>query len=64
MGTSCGPVSVSVTSWCSVETDGRIELVFGMEALVDLSYTVFQGNSGIKKNRGTSLWNFSLNSGL
>ena len=29
-GTSHGPVSVSVTSQCSIETDGRIELVFGI----------------------------------
>jgi len=39
--TSYGPVSVclSVTSRCSIKTDGRIELVFGMEAC-DLSYIV------------------------
>ena len=33
-------LSVSVTSWCSVETVERIELVFGMGASFDLSYTV------------------------
>jgi len=32
-------VSVSVTSRCSVETDERIELVFGMEVSFHLSYT-------------------------
>ena len=51
--TSNGPVSVclSVTSRCSVEVVGRIELVFGTMCV----------NS---KNEGTSLWNFFLNSGL
>ena len=41
--TSHGPVSVcmSVTSRCSVEVVGRIELVFGMEASFDQSDTVF-----------------------
>ena len=32
---------LSVTSRCSVEVVGRIELVFGMEASFDQSYTVF-----------------------
>ena len=42
-GISYGPVSVcvSVTSRCSVEVVGWIELVFGMEASFDQSYTVF-----------------------
>ena len=66
--TSYGPVSVclSVTSRCSVKRDGRINVVFGMEASFDQSYTVVLGNSGIyKKNKGTPLWNvFFLNSGL
>ena len=37
-GTSYGPVSVclSVTSWCSIETDERIELVFGTGASLHL----------------------------
>ena len=34
-------VCLSVTIRCSIETDGRIELFFGMEASFDLSYTVF-----------------------
>jgi len=34
---SCGLVSVSVTSRCSIETCGQIELVFGMGASFDLS---------------------------
>ena len=33
-------LSVSVTSRCSIETDGRIELVFGMGASIDLFYTI------------------------
>ena len=32
---------LSVTSQCSVEVVGRIELVFGMEASFDQFYTVF-----------------------
>jgi len=47
---------LSVTSWCSIELTVRIELVFDMEAYFDLSYTVLQGNLGISKNKGTSLW--------
>ena len=38
----CLSVCLSVTSRCSVEVVGRIELVFfGMEAFFDQSYTVF-----------------------
>ena len=47
-------------SQSSIESAERIELVFGMWA----SYTVLKGNSVISKNKGTSLWNFVLNSGL
>ena len=36
----------------------------GMWASFHLSYTVLKGNSVISKNKGTSLWNFVLNSGL
>jgi len=42
----------------------RIDLVFGMGAFFHLSYTVLKGNSGISKNKGTSLWNFVPNCGL
>jgi len=38
----CLSVCLSVTSRCSVEVVGRIELVFGMEASLDQSYTVFK----------------------
>ena len=57
-------VSVSATSRSSVEMGERIELVFGMETFFHLSCTVFVGNSGIFKNKGTSFWNFVQNSGL
>ena len=65
-GTSHGPVSVrlSVTSRSSTETDELIELGFGMWASFHPSYTVLKGNSVISKNKGTSLWNFVLNSWL
>jgi len=43
---------------------GQIELVFGMEASFDQSYTVVYRTSDIYKNKGTSLWNFFLNSEL
>jgi len=33
----------------------HIELLFGTEASVGLSYTVLEGNSGNSKNKGTSL---------
>ena len=40
------------------------ELVFGMGASFHLFYTVLKGNSGILKDKGTSLWNFVPNYGL
>ena len=49
---------LSVTSQCSVETAERIELVFGVGPSFRLSYTVLQRNSGVSKNKDTSLWNF------
>jgi len=61
-GTSFGPVSV--TSRCSVKTDERIELVFGVGASFHLSYTVLEEKFGISRNKGSSLWIFVLNSGL
>ena len=57
----------SVTSRCSIKRNERINLLFGMEASFDQSYTViiFKNiHSGIYKNKGTSLWNFFLNSGI
>jgi len=52
----CRSVRLSVTSRCFIETDERIELVFG---------TVLKRNSvRLISIKGTSLWNFVLNSGL
>ena len=47
----CLSVRLSVTSRCSIETAGRIELVFGMWASFHPSYTVLKGNSVISKNK-------------
>jgi len=60
-------VCLSVTSRSSIETDKRIELVFGVGATSTfrLSYTnLFKGNMGrpIFKNKGTFLRNFIQNS--
>jgi len=63
---SHGPVSVcpSITSRSFTKTAERIEPVFGMWASFHSSYAVLNGNSVVSKNKGTSLWNFDLNSGL
>ena len=70
-GTTYSPVSVSlclsVTSRSSIETTERIELIFSTTASFHLSYTVIKENSGICKNKRTSLtslWNSDPNSGL
>jgi len=55
-------VHVCVTSRSSIETAGWLELVFDAEATFRLSYTVLQGNSGIFKNKGTSLCDLVPNS--
>jgi len=57
-------VYLSATSRSSIETAERIELVFGTGAFSQHSYTVLKGNSGISKNKATSLWNFVPISGL
>ena len=57
-------LSVSVTSRSSIETDERIELIFGKGASFHLSYTVLKENSGNSKNKGTFLWNFVPNFGI
>ena len=61
-GGSADPICPYVRT--PVETSGRIELIFDIGASINLSYTVLQGNSGISKRFGTSLWNFVPNSGL
>ena len=63
-GTIAIGLCLSVTSGSFIETDERIELVFGMWASFHPSYTVLEENSVISKNKGISLWNFVLNSGL
>jgi len=47
MGISCGPV----TCLYCVKTAERIQLIFGTEASLGLSYTVLLENSGISKIR-------------
>jgi len=44
-------VRLSVTSRSSVESAGRIELVFLARELFPLSYSVLKGNSDISKNK-------------
>jgi len=44
---------LSVTSLSSVETDERIELVFGVGASFHPSYAVLKGNSVTSRNNGT-----------
>jgi len=48
----------------SYRNDWTNRAVFGMWAFFHPSYTVLKGNPIISKNKGTSLWNFVLNSGL
>jgi len=50
-------VSVSVTSRCSVELAGRIELAVGTDASFDLSCTALQANSGIYRTNLQKLIN-------
>jgi len=57
----CPSVCLSVTRRHDVETAGRIKLVFGVKAIVSLSYTVLQGNLANSKNTDTSRWNFVPN---
>ena len=44
-GTSCGPMSVclclSVTSWCSIKSNKRINLVFGIGSFFSTSPTLY-----------------------
>jgi len=49
VGVLATAVCLSVTSRCSIETDGWVDLVFGMEASFNQLYTVSKGNSGIYK---------------
>jgi len=67
VGTSCSPVSVSrlcmpqvgvLSKW--MDESGWF---LAWELSFDLSYSVLLGNSGTFKNKGTSRWNFTPNSG-
>jgi len=53
-------LSVSVTNRSSIKTAERIELIVGIGAFFDLSYTVLKRNPIISKNKGTSLPNAGL----
>jgi len=57
-------VCLSVTSWSSIKTDGRIKLVYGTEAALRLPYAAFYGNLCTPKNKDTSPGNFVPNSEL
>jgi len=46
-----------------IQTAERIELVFGVEAILVLSYMLYR-NSGNSKHNCSALWNFVPNSGL
>jgi len=52
---------LSVTSRCSVETDEQIDLVFGVGASFQPSYTVLKGNSWVSPEIRILLWNFVSN---
>ena len=51
----CEIMPLSVTGRYCIKTAERLKLVFGTEATLELSYTVLDGNSGISKNKGTTL---------
>jgi len=46
---------VSVTSWSGIKTTEWIELVLGVGAAFDLSYTVLYKHPGTSKNKDTSV---------
>ena len=56
-------VSVSVTSRCSIKRNGLIDLFLAWR-LLSISTTLYFKEIQVSKNKGSSLWNFSLNSGL
>ena len=57
-------VGLLVTSWCSIETAEWIEVVFGTKDTFGLSYSVFWGNSGVSRNKCSSVWSLAPNSVL
>ena len=38
--------------------------MFGLHTSLDLSHAIYRGNSGVSKNKCTSLWNSAPNSGI
>ena len=54
----------AVISRCSIKTAEQIDLYFGTEATLRLTYTVSYRNLVIFKSKDTFLWNFVPNSGL
>jgi len=50
----CVSVRLLVTSRCFIKTAEQIDLDFGTEATVRLSYIVLYRNSSISKHKGTS----------
>ena len=60
----CLYLSVSVTSLCSIEMEGRIELVLACMLLSTYPTLCCKEIQVIYKNEGTSFWNFVSNSGL
>ena len=50
-----------VPSRCSIVTVECVDLVFSTEASIGLSYIMFDGNSGMSRNKSTSLWNIVTN---
>ena len=64
MGTNWPCVYLSITSGCSIETGGRVELLFGRKASVDLSYMVYKDIKVSRKINvlASCLWNCFLSS--
>jgi len=64
-GTSHGPVSVCPSQvGVLLKQINESSWFLACELPSTRSYTVLKGNSVISKNKGTSIWNFVLNSGL
>ena len=62
-GTSHGLVSVSVSSWCSIEMSERIVLVFGTGASFACPALCLMESTYLQ-NKCTFFWNFAPDSGL
>jgi len=60
----CLSVRLSVTSRCSIETAERIRAGFWLVSFLPSVLYCVKRKFGYRQNKGTSLWNFVLNSGL